>query len=293
MRRMDQTSISQLLLRDGKCGLLNLLQLRLLKPRRPYRHRLFLVSSLFLRLLWAIGSVVIDDVLQFVSVDGHCSNNHPTLLHIQQQSSTSSSPSVFRCCSHTDGSPPFVVYGSFFRFFPPPYALLQRVSIAPYPHPLPSQARDLCHPILAIRRIPNMLISRLYLNLKSFDFNATEASSSSRQWRKTGEMSQLEFASPAPGRILGNIGGPLKTLDDDDDEGSEYDSPTDVGSSKEKEDETGHVIENVHLESQDEVRGGRGAGDRSPASCGNTTAAREEVCTSSALKLRYLELMMP
>lgn len=107
-------------------------------------------------------------------------------------------------------------------------------------------------------------------------------------------MSQLEFAGAAPGRILGNIGGPLKTLDDDDDdESGEYDCPTDVGSSKEKEDETVHVVGNVYVESQNEVRGGRVAGDRSPAPCGHMAAAREEVCGSSAPRLRYLELMMP
>ncbi|EIM82479.1 uncharacterized protein STEHIDRAFT_171383 [Stereum hirsutum FP-91666 SS1] len=39
-----------------------------------------------------------------VSVDGHCSNNHPALFYVQRQS----------------------IHGPFLRFFPPPYALLQR-----------------------------------------------------------------------------------------------------------------------------------------------------------------------
>lgn len=124
-----------------------------------------------------------------------------------------------------------------------------------------------------------MLVSRLYLNLKTFDFNATDASK-----HRTAEMSQLEFAGAAPGRILGNIGGPLRTLDDDDDESGEYDSPTDVGSFKDKEDDIANIIGNVDVEPQDEIRGGRGTGDRSPASWGgDTTAALDEVCVSSAL----------
>lgn len=104
-------------------------------------------------------------------------------------------------------------------------------------------------------------------------------------------MSQLEFAGAAPGRILGNIGGPLRTLDDDDDESGEYDSPTDVGSFNDKEDNTVNIIGNADVASQDEERGGRGAGDRSPDSWGgDTTAApKEEVCVSSAIRLWYFD----
>lgn len=52
-----------------------------------------------------------------------------------------------------------------------------------------------------------MLISRLYLNLRTFHND---------NWRssRSGQVDQLRTAKFATNRILGNIGAPLKSMDD-------------------------------------------------------------------------------
>lgn len=87
----------------------------------------------------------------------------------------------------------------------------------------------------------------------------------------------MEFA--APGRILGNIGAPLRTLDDDaedEDYGNgELESPTDVDSGK---DETVLAIRNIDVEGSQDT----GGGDRIPESFSRGTAdeSKKEVCNS-------------
>lgn len=78
--------------------------------------------------------------------------------------------------------------------------------------------------------LPNILVNRLYLNLKAWH-TAPDADSSSR---RTGQLTGIEFAPDKTSRLLGNIGGPLRTLDEIDewsvDENGFRDSEDTVGS---------------------------------------------------------------
>lgn len=58
--------------------------------------------------------------------------------------------------------------------------------------------------------LPNILVNRLYLNLKAWH-TAPDPDSSSR---RTGQLTGIEFAPDKTSRLLGNIGGPLRTLDE-------------------------------------------------------------------------------
>lgn len=78
--------------------------------------------------------------------------------------------------------------------------------------------------------LPNILVNRLYLNLKAWH-TAPDPDSSSR---RTGQLTGIEFAPDKTSRLLGNIGGPIRTLDEIDewsvDEGVLRDSEDAVGS---------------------------------------------------------------
>lgn len=79
--------------------------------------------------------------------------------------------------------------------------------------------------------LPNILVNRLYLNLKAWH-TAPDPDSSSR--RTSGQLTGIEFAPDKTSRLLGNIGGPLRTLDEIDewsvDESGFRDSEDTVGS---------------------------------------------------------------